>query len=232
MFREIAEHTQRREGRIDLFFNNAGIGIGGEIADYDRAAWDDVLDVNVRGVAYGIDAVFPIMRAQRSGHIVNTASMAGLLSMGGMGSYTASKHAVVGLSKALRIEGRRHGVRVSALCPGVIRTPILHGGEYGGHVGRRLTQTNMERLVNRLRPMDPDRFAQLVLEDVAKNEPFIIVPRFWKAAWLLDRLAPRLTARLWDRLYNVALKELDAQEQSAPKPVEPKATAPGLRAGR
>ena len=81
---------------------------------YTLADRDDVLDVNVRGVAYGVQAVYPVMRAQGSGHIINTASMAGLLPTGEAGSYVASKHAVVGLSKVLRVEAKPYGVRVSA----------------------------------------------------------------------------------------------------------------------
>ena len=71
-FAEVAAEARARFGSVDYFFNNAGIAIGGEIADHDRGTWDAVLDVNVRGVAYGIDAVYPIMREQGSGHIINT----------------------------------------------------------------------------------------------------------------------------------------------------------------
>src|SRR6185503_1585330 len=87
--------------------------------------------VNVRGVTNGIVAAYPEMVRRGAGHIVNTASMAGLVPGAGEASYVASKHAVVGLSKALRVEGKRHGVRVSVLCPGAIRTPILTGGKFG-----------------------------------------------------------------------------------------------------
>src|SRR5215472_3907198 len=121
----------KRTGHVDYLFNNAGIAVGGEVSTYKRADWDDVFDVNLRGVAYGIQAVYPHMVARGHGHIVNTASVAGLLPSPEAASYTASKHAVVGLSKALRLEGKRHGVRVSVLCPGVIRTPILTGGKFG-----------------------------------------------------------------------------------------------------
>src|ERR1700741_2413620 len=120
-------------GRIDYLFNNAGIGVGGEVDSYTLDDWNSVFDVNLRGVVRGIQAVYPIMIRQHSGQIVNTASMAGLVTNAGMASYTATKHAVVGLSKALRVEAERHGVQVSVLCPGVIRTPILTRGKYGGY---------------------------------------------------------------------------------------------------
>jgi len=214
-FRALAEEVRRREGAIDLFFNNAGIAIGGEIADYDERAWDDVLDVNLRGVAYGIDAVYPIMKAQGSGHIINTASMAGWLPMPRGASYAASKHAVVGLTKTLRIEGAIHGVRASALCPGAIQTPILLGGTFGGQVGKRIPDSVMKKLWDRMRPMDVNAFAVEVLKDVAKNEPYIIVPRWWKAIWTLERLAPRMSLRLWQRFYR---KQRAALEASAEAP--------------
>ena len=127
--RAVAEAVQQ-SGRIDYLFNNAGIGVGGEIDSYTLDDWNDVFDVNLRGVVHGIQAVYPIMIRQHSGHIVNTASMAGLVTSG-MASYTATKHAVVALSKTLRLEAERHGVQVSVFCPGVIRTPMMTGGQYG-----------------------------------------------------------------------------------------------------
>ena len=121
----------QQSGHIDYLFNNAGIVVSGEIDSYGLDDWNDVFDVNLRGVVHGIKAVYPIMIRQHSGHIVNTASMAGLVTTPGEGSYTATKHAVVAISKTLRVEAERHGVQVSVLCPGVIRTPILTGGQYG-----------------------------------------------------------------------------------------------------
>ena len=124
-FDRVVAQTVERSGRLDYLFNNAGIGVSAEIKDYEPADWDDVFDVNLRGVAYGIQAAYPRMIRQGFGHIVNTASMAGLISGGFMASYTASKHAVVGLSRTLRIEAKQYGVKVSVVCPGVIRTKSL-----------------------------------------------------------------------------------------------------------
>ena len=101
----------QQSGRIDYLFNNAGIAVGGEVDADTLDDWNDVFDVNLHGVVHGIQAVYPIMIRQRSGHIVNTASMAGLVAGPGEASYTASKHAVVALSKALRLEAERHGIR-------------------------------------------------------------------------------------------------------------------------
>ena len=108
--RAVAEAVQQ-SGRIDYLFNNAGIVIGGEVDSYTLDDWNDVIDVNLRGVVHGIHAVYPIMIGQHSGHIVNTASMAGLITAPTHAAYTASKHAVVAISKTLRVEAERHGCR-------------------------------------------------------------------------------------------------------------------------
>lgn len=194
--RAVAAETLARHGRIDLLFNNAGIGVAGEAHQFDAADWDDVMDVNVRGVTNGIVAVYPEMVRRRSGHIVNTASMAGLVAAAGEASYTAAKHAVVGLSKALRVEGKRHGVRVSALCPGAIRTLILHGGAFG-RFKMDVAPETVERLWARVRPMDVDAFAEASLRDVARNVPIIVHPRWWRALWYAERVSPRLSFAIW-----------------------------------
>ena len=112
-------------GRVDYMFNNAGIAVGGEVQDLSLAHWDRIIDINIRGVVHGIHAVYPGMIARGSGHIINTASLAGLLPTPLGTPYGMTKHAVVGLSVSLRAEAAAYGVRVSALCPGVIETPIL-----------------------------------------------------------------------------------------------------------
>lgn len=169
-----------------------------------------MIDVNLRGVAYGVQVVYPRMVRQGSGHIVSTASVAGLVGAVGEGSYTATKHAVVGLSKSLRTEGRRHGVRVSVLCPGAIRTPIFTGGKYGrmNYVGLR--EEKMLELWSRMRPMEPDAFAQKALDAVARNEAIIVVPRWWRAFWYLDRISPAMSDRLWGAMLTYLRKEITA----------------------
>lgn len=203
----------QQSGRIDHLFNNAGIGVGGEVDSYTLDDWNDVLDVNLHGVVHGIQAVYPIMIRQGSGHIVNTASMAGLLASPGAVSYTAAKHAVVAISRALRLEAERHGVSVSVLCPGAIRTPILTGGKYG-----RMTKTGagdeaLLKFWEPMRPMAPEKFAARVLRAVSRNDAIIIVPGWWKALWYLERLSPAVSA--WNA--RLALKRLRAMDSGASK---------------
>lgn len=195
-FESAVAEAVRRSGRIDYLFNNAGIGVAGEVDSYTLDDWNDVFDVNLRGVVHGIQAVYPIMIRQHAGHIVNTASMAGLMTTAGQASYTATKHAVVALSKTLRLEAERHGVQVSVLCPGVIRTPILIGGRYGRTDRAGLSDDEILKLWGRMHPMAPEKFAQRALRAVLCGDAIIVVPAWWKAFWYLERLSPSLSMRL------------------------------------
>jgi NAD(P)-dependent dehydrogenase (short-subunit alcohol dehydrogenase family) len=205
--RAVAEAVQQ-SGRIDYLFNNAGIGVSGEIDSYTLDDWNDVFDVNLRGVAHGIQAVYPIMIRQHSGHIVNTASMAGLVAAPGSASYTATKHAVVGISKVLRVEAERHGVQVSVLCPGAIRTPILTFGKYGRYNG--VSDEDLLKFWEPFRPMAPEKFADRALRAVLRGDTIIVVPAWWKAFWYLERLSPALTMRL----AKVPLKRIRGMEST------------------
>ncbi|TMA82117.1 MAG: SDR family oxidoreductase [Deltaproteobacteria bacterium] len=171
-----AEH-----GRLDFVFNNAGIGVAGELREHTIAAWNRIIDVNIRGVVHGVQAAYPLMLRQGFGHIVNTASMAGLTPGPMLASYSMTKHAVVGLSKALRVEAAAAGQR-----------------------------TRVVRMFERLRPMDARRFAGKVLDQVARNRAIIIVPGWWKILWWLERLAPTLNLVLVERLSASARRELYA----------------------
>jgi NAD(P)-dependent dehydrogenase (short-subunit alcohol dehydrogenase family) len=204
----IAE-TVRTAGRIDYLFNNAGIGIGGEIDSLTLDDWTDIIDVNLRGVVHGVQAAYPVMIRQGSGHIINTASMAGLVTTSAQAGYSATKHAVVALSKTMRVEAASHGVKVSVLCPGVVRTPILSGGEYGRN--RNLSRESLIKLGEALRPAEPDDFAKQALRGILRNEAIIVVPRWWKALWYLERLSPALSMRT----AGIALKRT-REVQSAP----------------
>jgi NAD(P)-dependent dehydrogenase (short-subunit alcohol dehydrogenase family) len=192
-FRAVVAGAVSETGRLDYLFNNAGIGVAAEMSDYDAADWDDVIDVNLRGVTHGVLAGYPRMIEQGFGHIVNTASMAGLIALPFQGSYTATKHAVVGLSKALRVEARRHGVKVSVVCPGVIRTPMFDGGRYG-RIKIGLDRDMVIDSLERMRPLAPEILAKRVLRGVDRNRAIIIAPAWWRLLWWLDRISPALSS--------------------------------------
>ena len=112
-------------GGLDFAFNNAGILTGfAEVADIREEQWDRLLDVNLKGIWMCMKAELPVMEEQGGGVVVNTASEAGLVGMGGLASYSASKHGVVGLTKTVALEYAGRGVRVNAIAPGPTETNI------------------------------------------------------------------------------------------------------------
>jgi NAD(P)-dependent dehydrogenase (short-subunit alcohol dehydrogenase family) len=196
-FAHVVDEVVQQSGRLDFLFNNAGIGVGAEVDSHTLEDWNDVIDVNLRGVVHGIHAAYPVMIRQHGGHIVNTASMAGLMTSGGQASYSATKHAVVALSRSLRVEADRHGVQVSVLCPGVVRTPIFTGGAFGRMDAPGMTDAQIVKAFwEPLRPMDPDVFARRALRCVYRGDDIIVVPWWWKSIWYLERLSPALSLRL------------------------------------
>ena len=154
----VVKATAQQFGGVDLVHLNAGIGVGSGIIDGDVEVWDRVIAVNLRGVFLGMRAVAPALIESGGGAIVATASVAGLVGGGMMPSYFASKHGVLGLVKSAAAEFARHNIRVNAVCPGVIDTPLLgpaHGVE-------AITQGILAKghLLNRVG--QPEEVAQLV----------------------------------------------------------------------
>jgi NAD(P)-dependent dehydrogenase (short-subunit alcohol dehydrogenase family) len=118
----VAEH-----GRIDVLFNNAGIAGVGDLGETTVELWEHVMRVNVRGVFLMSRAVVPVMVAQRSGSIVNMSSGIAVSGLARRVSYSASKGAVLAMTKSMQVDLAPHGVRVNALMPGTIMTPFVEG---------------------------------------------------------------------------------------------------------
>ncbi|MEV5432450.1 SDR family oxidoreductase [Streptomyces sp. NPDC052701] len=196
-FEQLVKDTVARTGRLDYLFNNAGIthGMGAGARHYRIEDWRRMIDVNLVGVVNGVQAAYNLMIDQGFGHIVNTASLAGLVPSAGTTSYVTTKHAVVGLSHNLRIEGAQLGVRVSVLCPGVVRTPLIEGGVYGRRV-EGVTREMTRNMWEEQKPISAEEFAGKSLDAVARNKGIVVVPAAWKLFWWLFRLSPSLCVNI------------------------------------
>lgn len=185
-FRRVVDDIVERHGCIDLLFNNAGIGITGEVRDMDREAWGRIIDVNLKGVVHGVQAAYPHMIARGSGHIANTACIAGLVPFPLTAAYCATKHAVVALSTSLRTEAADLGVGVSVICPGTVATGMYDAIEY--------IQVDKDAVLASIRQMmvPPERCARQILRGVEKNRAVITVNFHTRLVWWLYRLSPRL----------------------------------------
>jgi NAD(P)-dependent dehydrogenase (short-subunit alcohol dehydrogenase family) len=188
-FEGAVDRVVEERGRLDLLFNNAGVGLAGEVRDTTLADWRRQLDVNLWGVIHGVHAAYPRFVEQGSGHIVNVASGAGLLPRPGMVAYAAAKHAVVGLSTSLRAEARGLGVRVTAVCPGYIETGIMDRTRYAG-----LDAASLRASIP-IRPTSAARCAQVVLRGVARDRALVTVTALTRAEWWLHRLLPGVAQR-------------------------------------
>lgn len=192
----LVDATAAEHGRLDCLFNNAGIGILAEAREYGLEHWNATFDVNLRGVVHGVHAGYPLMVKQGFGHIVNTASLAGLIPVPFEAAYVASKHAVVGISTTLRVEGAVYGVRCSVVCPGLIGTPIL---DTATMLFEDRLPGGREVLLESFRAYPVDRCAKDILRGVERNRGIIVVTRFAKVLWGLQRMSPALVERLLRR---------------------------------
>ncbi|MBC8176207.1 MAG: SDR family oxidoreductase [Deltaproteobacteria bacterium] len=199
--------TVARYGHLDYLFNNAGIAVGGEVRDCSIDDFRNVINVNLFGVVNGVAAAYSLMVKQGYGHIINTASLEGLIPFPATVSYVASKYGVVGLSNALRIEGVDLGVKVSVVCPGYIKTPIFQTS--------KMIKIDREKMLKSL----PERFgitseacAQIILRGVQRNKAIIVVTGFAKVLWALQRISPAVIRWMMRRDLRKSRKEMRIED--------------------
>ncbi|MFD7917894.1 SDR family oxidoreductase [Streptomyces sp. NPDC059740] len=190
---ELAERTATGAGVVDVLVNNAGIGFSGAFLDTTVADWRQVLDVNLMGVVHGCRAFGAQMAARRQGgHIVNTASAAAYQPSRTLPAYSTSKAAVLMLSECLRAELAGRGIGVSAVCPGIVRTPITATARFAGASPEE--ERRMRERVTRwygIRGYPPERVADAVLRAVLRDQAVVAVTPEARGARFLSRAAPK-----------------------------------------
>ena len=204
----LVSEVVERHGKLNYMFNNAGIAIGGEADRYEIADWTRIINVNLLGVVNGVQAAYRVMCDQGFGHIVNTASVAGLLPLPTSVNYATAKHAIVGLSTSLRVAAESHSVRVSVLCPGVVETPMLTGGRFGKIADNTTVEAVSAQMRSR-RPISPDEFVKRALPQIASNKAIIVVPTFYRIGWWIYRMRPSWGLALTRKDYLSQVADLD-----------------------
>ena len=194
----LATEVVERFGSAHVLVNNAGIGPMGRIADLTLDDWKWMIGVNLWGVIHGIHAFLPILKANEDGgHIVNTSSMAGLVGMPGLGSYTLTKYGVLGLTEVLAKELEEDGSKVGAtvLCPGTIHTNIgtssrnRPDGNAGGLHDVDISQEGSEVDMSGVRWMIPIEVGAIVVDCIKSGELYALTHPDW---W--DMVEPRFVA--------------------------------------
>jgi NAD(P)-dependent dehydrogenase (short-subunit alcohol dehydrogenase family) len=171
----LADRAFAAFGRVHVLCNNAGVAVWGGLEAATHRDWQWVLGVNLWGVIHGIEAFVPRMIAQRDeGHIVNTASMAGLVASQGLGVYNTSKYAVVGLSETLAKDLRPYGIGVSVLCPLGVATRIRESERARPPELRNERATAVEPVTLMGRTLAPEDVAALVVRGIRRNDLYVI----------------------------------------------------------
>ncbi len=202
----LAERVFAEDGAVDVLHNNAGIGHAGRVEDTTLEDWQRVLGVNLMGTVHGVHFFVPrMLRQGRPAHVVNTASGLGLLASAQMAPYTVSKFGVVGLSEALNAELSPQGIRVTAVCPGIIDTAITKTAVMRGELAGR---THTMQDFYRRRGASPETVAEAVVDAIRKGTLIRTVPRSHvDPGWILKRISPRASQVLSRRLPELVTRD-------------------------
>ncbi len=185
----LADRVHAQHGVLDVLINNAGVATSGDFLSTPIEDWKWVMDINLMGVVHGCKAFGAKMAERKSGHIVNLASAAGYYAAPEMAAYSASKHAVMGLSESLRIELAEFNIGVSAICPGVINTNIVKTMRAHG-----AAEQSQDKLVDiyRKRNYGPELVAEAIVAAITHNRGVVPVsPEAW-ALYASKRFTPVL----------------------------------------
>jgi NAD(P)-dependent dehydrogenase (short-subunit alcohol dehydrogenase family) len=206
----MADHFFDEFGEVGLLFNNAGIGGGGYVGETSIEDWRKVIGINLMGVVHGCTAFLPRMKEAGRGHVINTASIAGLYPVMGYAPYNSSKAAVVSLSETMTVELAPYNIGVTVLCPTIVPTNIMENslkvvcvdGYEGTEWGMDLINSGMVSS-----KITADDVARVVLEAVAKDRLFVVTNLMAKLNWTNVRLMTATYFRLMAWLHKKGIAQ-------------------------
>jgi len=185
----LADEVHRGHGAVDVLVNNAGVAVTGRLTDMSLDDWVWVRSINLDGVIHGCALFGPAMLRRGRGHVVNVSSALGYVATATEPAYVATKAAVLALSQCLRADWARDGVGVSAICPGIVDTPIVpHGTRFRGDQASPEKRRRTDRVFRR--GHRPEQVAAAAVDAVERDRA--VVPVGWeaRAGWYVHRLAP------------------------------------------
>lgn len=189
-FNHAHQWLEEHWGGLDILVNNAGVAAAARVDRGSLEDWDWIFDINIKSIARSSRIFVPMMKRQQSGHIVNIASLAGLMNLPVMASYNTTKAGVIALSETLRNELQPFGIHTTVVCPSFFRTNL--------HESLRSPEPGMTEIVDKLLSSDEltaDDVAQSILRAVSKQQFMLIPHRSGRIAWRIKRLAPWLFLR-------------------------------------
>jgi NADP-dependent 3-hydroxy acid dehydrogenase YdfG len=205
------EWCEREWGGLDVLVNNAGVGAGGRFEKIDMADWEWIWEINLKGVVRGCQTFVPDFKARGSGHLVNVASLAGIMNLPAMSSYNVTKAAVISLSDTLRLELEPYGVRTTVVCPAFVRTNLKE----------RLRSpdpaiaTLMDRLMGSSE-VTADDVAEQVFDAMARAKFLVLTHKEGRRSALLKRLGltDGQVRKYWARLRKAVEKGDEGRDES------------------
>jgi NAD(P)-dependent dehydrogenase (short-subunit alcohol dehydrogenase family) len=205
-WRAALDRCQEDWGGLDVLVNNAGVAAGGRFDRIPLEDWDWIWEINLKGVVRGCRTFVPLFTDQHAGHIVNIASLAGIMNLPAMSSYNVTKAGVIALSETLRLELEPYGVHTTVVCPAYVRTGL----------GERLRTPDpsiavlMDKLMSSSK-VTADDVARQVVDAVARKRFLVLTHPDGRRSARLKRLAPRLVdgqvRTYWSRLRSTVERE-------------------------
>ncbi len=206
-FRNAVQNFCKKYGGIDIAVNSAGIGCGGPIDEVSIETFKKVIDINLMGTVNGCHCFVPVMKAQKSGHILNIASAAAFASVPNMSAYNTSKAGVLALSETLRGELQDHNLLVTVLMTTYVRTNVGLSS-----LGPELYNRRAQELVKQAQ-LEPDYVARAALEQMAAGALYVVLPDQARFLWRFKRFFPQ---KFWRFIADEAQRRLLKIDQSLP----------------